>query len=288
MTEPERIHEFVSLDGELIPASAAAIPIASASSLIGKGVFTTAAVFGGEIFQLERHLERLSRHAAAIGIASSEFSTDRIAEDARALIGANGVGTGKLRINILDTGPPRNWGGTTESIPRSLILSADMPRSGGPLKLCVSTYQVNSGSPLSGVKSCNYLEPLLAHQDARGRGFDEALRANEKGGVVSACLGNVFWRSRADGAWKTPPLSSGCLAGTTRAYVLDHADVLEQPASLEELVSDAEEMFITSAVKGIAPVSFLEGAGPMSQSEPLIRSLHEKYHQERGGTASSE
>src|SRR5439155_21848882 len=82
----------------------------------------------------------------------------------------------------------------------------------------VSPFRVNTLSPLAGVKSVNYLEHLLAWEEAHARDFDEAVRLNERGEVVSATMANLFWIT--DGTLHTPALAVGALAGTTRASLI--------------------------------------------------------------------
>lgn len=117
----------------------------------------------------------------------------------------------------------------------------------------------------------------MAAENAMERGFGECLRLNEAGVVVSGCLSNLFWRSGADGRWKTPPISTGCLAGTTRAYVMDSVEVDEAEVSLEALLSDAASVFLTSSVKGILPADSLEGAGPLETPGSEVLRLFDCY-----------
>ena len=112
------------------------------------------------------------------------------------------------------------------------------------------------GSPLAGVKSCNYLENLLAFDDARKRGFDEALRLNERGEIASACMANIFWL--LDGRLYTPSLATGCLRGTTREFIMENLECHETEASLE-ILNEADAIFLTSAGIGIAEISELDG-----------------------------
>ena len=254
------------------------MPAVSASSLLGKGVFTTAAVLRGEAFRLENHLARLSRDANAVGIDAGGNLLSRIPDAVAALVRANGVTKGKMRITLLETAPPESWAADPESRTRVGIQTADLPVRPEALRLGLSEFRVNSMSPLAGVKSCNYLEPLIASGEARRAGLDEALRLNQDGAVVSACLANVFWRSRDDGRWRTPPASTGCLPGTTREAVMEQIDVLEAVSEIEELRSEADAMFITSAVVGIAPVLFLDGGAPLGTPEADVLNLLSEYH----------
>jgi branched-subunit amino acid aminotransferase/4-amino-4-deoxychorismate lyase len=94
----------------------------------------------------------------------------------------------------------------------------------------------------------------MAYEDARHSGFDEAVRTNELGEVASASMSNVFWLR--DGQLFTPSLVTGCLAGTTREYILEKLDVSEVRIGIDELLR-ADSIFISSAGIGIRQVSWL-------------------------------
>jgi 4-amino-4-deoxychorismate lyase len=106
------------------------------------------------------------------------------------------------------------------------------------------------------VKSCNYLEKIIAKDEAKQRGFDEAIQLNERGDVASACMANVFWRR--SGKLFTPSLETGCLPGTTREFVLENIDCDEVALGIEELRT-ADEIFLTSAGLGVVQVAEFDG-----------------------------
>ena len=134
------------------------------------------------------------------------------------------------------------------------MTTGDLREVPDKLRLTVSPFLVNSTSPLAGIKSCNYLENILALEEAKKRGFDEAVRLNERGEIVAACLANIFWRKNEQ--LFTPSLATGCLAGTTREFVLENETGFETKAGLEVL-KNADEIFLTSAGLGICKISEL-------------------------------
>src|SRR4029078_6339283 len=125
------------------------------------------------------------------------------------------------------------------------------------LSLTISTYRTNTVSPLTGIKSLNYLEHVLAWEEAQSRDFDEAVVLNERGEIVSATTANLFWAK--NGTIHTPTLSTGALAGITRECVIDIANkhfipLLEGIYEMNDL-SEADEIFLTSSSLGVAPVT---------------------------------
>ncbi len=96
----------------------------------------------------------------------------------------------------------------------------------------------------------------MAFEEAKVRGFDEAVRLNERWEVASACMANVFWLK--DGKLHTPSVGTGCLAGTTREFILETLDCDEVEATIAELNS-ADDIFLTSAGLGVIQVAEFDG-----------------------------
>src|SRR5256884_4461521 len=125
------------------------------------------------------------------------------------------------------------------------------------LSLAVSPYRFNTFSPLVGIRSLNYLEQVLSWEEAQARDFDEAVMLNERGEIVSATMANIFWAR--EGTLHTPALSTGAIAGITRAAVIELAGkqfipVIEGIFELADL-AEADEIFLTSASLGVALVT---------------------------------
>jgi branched-subunit amino acid aminotransferase/4-amino-4-deoxychorismate lyase len=108
---------------------------------------------------------------------------------------------------------------------------------------------------------------LIAKDEAKSRGFDEAIQLNERGEIASACMANLFWLKR--GKLLTPSLKTGCLAGTTREFVLESLDCEEIEAGIDEL-RNADQIFLTSAGLGVAPVAEFDGQNRDVREHPII------------------
>ena len=246
------MHEFVSLDSQIIRAREAVLPAISNAALYGKGVFTTVAMYDGEPFLWEKHWYRLTENAVRLGIDFTELSESFLRNALDAIVAKNSVLNGRARITIFDTSPGVLWRIESAQNTRLLITTAEPREISNEFRLTVSPYTVNSQSPLAGAKSCNYFENVLAHNEARGCGFDEAIRLNERRGVVSACMANIFWQK--DDRLFTPSLKTGCLAGTTRAFVIENLKCEEVESKLGEL-RDVDAVYLTSAGIGIIAVA---------------------------------
>ncbi len=242
----------VSYNFRILPAENTFLAAVSSAALYGKGVFTSIAVYNSKPFLWEKHWRRLSENADRIGIELGELSEKIVRCTLTELIPLNGLKNGRARVTLFDESASKVWNFESNNKTSLLITTADFQKTSDEFRLTVSPYPVNSKSPLAGVKSCSYLENLLALEDARRRGFDEAIRLNEKGEVVSATLANIFWVKDAE--IFTPSLETGCLAGTTRAFLLENFSVSETAATFAEL-SAADEIFLTSAGIGVRAAS---------------------------------
>ncbi|WP_407308695.1 aminotransferase class IV [Desulfosporosinus sp. SB140] len=120
----------------------------------------------------------------------------------------------------------------------------------------------NEHSPLVSVKSTNYIENILAKEDASKFGADEGIWLNSQGYLAEGTMSNLFFINR--GKLFTPSLSSGCLPGTRRQLILELAHKLDIPVeegfyTISDLLS-AAEIFMTNALMGIMPVRSVDHA----------------------------
>lgn len=256
------MHASVYLNDGVISAREARVAAVSAAMLYGRGVFTTLAVHDGRPFLWPRHWARLLDHAARMGVETGELEDERVRAALSEVIEANGVSEGRARVTLLSNRAGHMWKPDGEESGRltDLLIMTGEPHAvsqGDSLALTVSPHRLSTRSPLAGVKSLNYLDHLLALEEARGRGFDEAVRLNERGEVVSATMANIFWVEA--GRVHTPALQTGALAGTTRECVIRLAQEMSIPLvegvfELSDL-GDAQEIFLTSAGWGLRIVT---------------------------------
>jgi branched-chain amino acid aminotransferase len=119
------------------------------------------------------------------------------------------------------------------------------------------------------VKSLNYLNNVLAKQEARQRGADDALLLNDRGMIAEASVANLFVVRNA--VLLTPPATDGALEGITRATVLELAATLGLPARERTLgrfdLFAAREAFLTGSGAGLVPVRSLDGR-PIGERPP--------------------
>src|SRR5436190_10806018 len=162
----------------------------SRALLYGCGVFSTLRVSYGQPLFWEKHWRRLVDNAARVGIDLSEHSEAKTRHALDEIIATQNVLHGKARITFADDSPSDIWANESAKDTVLSIVTSGLRTHSNDFRLTISPYHINLGSPLLGIKSCNYLDKVLALDEARARSFDEAIQLNERGEVTSATMAN--------------------------------------------------------------------------------------------------
>ena len=254
------MHPVIYLNKSMVEATKARVAPVSSAMLYGRGVFTTLAIYNSQPFLWSKHWHRLTTHAKKLDVDYTGCTEKSVGDALRKLIAVNQVKEGRTRVIMLARSGRDFWKMKTPGTKKTdlLIMTGESQKvSPNGLSLAVSPYRVNTFSPLSGIKSLNYLDHVLSWEEAQSRDFDEAVVLNERGEIVSATTANLFWAK--DGTIHTPTLSTGALAGITRECVIEIANkhfipLLEGIYEMTDL-TDADEIFLTSSSIGVAPVT---------------------------------
>jgi len=258
----------VWLNGELVDPATASVHWSDHGITVGDGVFETLKVIDGEPFAVTRHLERLDRSAEGLGMNPIDRATleTGIAEVARALP----LGTARLRITAT-TGPGPMGSSRGTSGPTLLIAAMPIAVDSSPTDVVTVPFTRNPTSATAGLKTTSYAENVVALARAEAAGATESLLANTRGELCEGTGSNVF--VALDGVLHTPPLTSGCLAGVTRALVIEAlaatgAPVLETALPMN-VVARAEEMFLTSSTRDVQAIRRVDGVDLKASPGPL-------------------
>ena len=254
------MHPVIYLNKTMVEATKARVAPVSSAMLYGRGVFTTLAIHDSQPFLWSKHWQRLTVHAERLDVDFTGCTEKGVGDALRKLIAFNQVKDGRARVIMLARSGRDIWRTKPQGAKKTdlLIMTGDSQKvSQTGLSLAVSPYRVNTFSPLSGIKSLNYLDHVLAWEEAQSRDFDESVLLNERGEIVSATTANLFWAK--NGTVHTPALSTGALAGITRECVIEIATrhfipLLEGIYEMTDL-TDADEIFVTSSSLGVAPVT---------------------------------
>jgi branched-subunit amino acid aminotransferase/4-amino-4-deoxychorismate lyase len=254
------MNPVIYLNKVMLEATKARVAPVSSAMLYGRGVFTTVAVYESEPFMWARHWERLVTHAEKLSIDCAGMTERNVGEALQKLIAVNQVKHGRARVILLARRGRDVWRTKkSETLKTDLLIITGEPQKvpAAGMSLAVSPYRINTSSPLTGIRSLNYLEQVLSWEEAQTRKFDEAVMLNERGEVVSATMANIFWVK--EGTLHTPSVSTGAMAGITRGVVIELAEkqfipVIEGVYELGDL-ADAEEIFLSSASIGVAQIT---------------------------------
>lgn len=254
------MHPVIYLNKSMVEATKARVAPVSSAMLYGRGVFTTLSIYNSQPFRWSKHWQRLTSHAAKLDIDFTGCTEKNVGEALQKLVAVNRVEAGRARVIMLARSGRDIWKTKTPGAKKTdlLIMTSDPQKvSQNGLSLAVSPYRVNTVSPLSGIKSLNYLDHVLSWEEAQSRDFDEAVVLNERGEIVSATTANLFWAR--NGTLHTPTLSTGAMAGIIRECVIEIANknfipLVEGVYEMPDL-TDADEIFLTSSSLGVAPVT---------------------------------
>jgi branched-chain amino acid aminotransferase len=273
------------VNDRLAPADAPQLLVADRGFQLGDAIFETMRARRGVVIELDEHLERLRESAVPLGIALPADDAPIVAA-IRALLRADDLagdgsdgrppGDAAIRVTVSrgafavrglaprgeTTGPTMVVQAWPHAEPAPEVLSAG-------LSLITSAVRRDPGSPLAGVKSTSRAENVYARLEAGRAGADDALLLTIAGEVCESTSANLF-TIRGE-RLVTPPLSSGCLAGTTRAWLLVHAASHGLAAAEEPItpaaVAAADEVFLSSSVAGVLPVTRMDG-NPIGRGGP--------------------
>jgi branched-chain amino acid aminotransferase len=240
----------VWVDGAVVEADQARVSVFDHGLTVGDGVFETAKVVDGVPFALTRHLDRLASSARGLGLPPPEDGTLRDA--VTAALAANADAAGPLRLRITLTGGTSPLGSDRGHAGPTLVVALAPLTAWAPTaKVVVVPWTRNERAATAGLKTTSYADNVVALAHAKAHGGTEAVLANTAGMLCEGTGSNVFLVLA--GELVTPPLSSGCLAGVTRALVLEWTGAVERDVPLGALL-EADEVFLTSSTRDVQAV----------------------------------
>jgi len=254
------------IDGQLYSKDQAKISVFDHGVLYGDGVFEGIRVYDGCIFRLREHLERLwsSAHYLKLEIP---MSYDGMVAALRETVRANGLKNGYIRLVVtrgigdLGLDPRLCPRPTVFIIAAGIKMYPESDYENGLEVITVPTNRINLSAFNARVKSCNYINNIMAKMEGQLANVREAIMLNQDGFVVECTGDNVFIVKK--GVLYTPPIYLGPLRGVTRDAIIELAQadgmtVKEEPFTRFE-VYDADEMFLTGTAAEAIPVVKVDG-----------------------------
>jgi branched-chain amino acid aminotransferase len=260
MTEP-----LIYSNGEFVPKSRATTSIFDHGFLYGDGVFEGIRAYGGRVFKLREHIDRLYDCAKAISL-EIPLSKEEMEEAVLETLRKNGLkdayirpivsrGTGDLGLDPLKC-----------SVPNVFIIGQEWAAMYGDLyetglKAVTVATRRNAPDALSpNIKSLNYLNNILGKIEANDKGGDEAIFLDSNGYVAEGSGDNIFIVK--NGRVYTPHTISN-LKGITRGTAIEllrerDYEICEQNLGMFDLYT-ADEIFVTGTAAEAAPITNVDG-----------------------------
>jgi branched-chain amino acid aminotransferase len=237
------------LNGALLPTNAARIDPSDRGLTLGDGVFETIRVKEGRPMHLALHLARLRAGAAVVGIPVGwplDWSDAELARAIVAVAEAAGLANAAARLTLTRGPAPRGVLPPVETRPTVLITAGTMPPPAPPAHAIIAaSTRRNQDSPLSRVKSLNYLDSIIARREATARGADDAILLDTRGRLAESTAANLF--VVLGEAILTPPVTDGVLPGITRARLLV-SGIAQERTLLPEDLFRVSAAFLTNSL----------------------------------------
>ena len=289
-----RAPQKIWLDGELVSREDAKVSVYDHGLLYGDGCFEGIRVYGGRVFKLRSHLERLYRSADLISLAPA-YPLAALANAVRETVAANGLKDAYIRILLtrgvgtLGLHPFRCPKPGTVVIVDAISLYPEELYERGMKVIVAKRPRIPVQCLDPAIKSLNYLNNILAKIEAIDADVLEAIMLNTEG-FVSECTGDNIFAVKG-GRISTPPEDAGILHGITRAYVMHELApalgmrVEQRPMRLEDLYT-ADEVFLTGTAAEIIGVSAIGdhtiGSGAVG---PITKQLEAEFRKRVGKDA---
>ncbi len=264
----------------ILPLREARLSPGQVGLLTGWGVFTTLRIYRGLPFAFERHWARMARDAQRLGVPIP-YSQEQVRRAVIETVAANNHPESTARLSFV-----KNRGGLWSDAadrPESdlLIFTRELVAWPATQRLMLETSGIFAAGHYAGTKMLSWVPHAAVLEAAHAQGFDDALLVNEKGVLAECTSANVFL-VRA-GVIYTPPLSSGCLPGITREVLFEilpkaGMDLRESDLRTEDLTT-AEEVFISSTTREVAPISAISPQWNYPAPGPFTTRVEEIYKQ---------
>lgn len=274
---------FIWMDGEMLPWREAKIHVLTHGLHYGGCVFEGERVYGGNVFKLREHSQRLIDSANMVDM-DLPMSVEEIEQASKEVLEANNIADGYLR--------PVAWRGTEEmavSAQNTQIHVAFtcwewpqyfFPKGGEDKGIALKTVKYRrpdpSTAPVHSKAAGNYAIGTMAKHEAMNAGYDDAFMLDYKGRVAESSGSNIFFIK--DGVMKTP-FAECFLNGITRQTVLQMAKDMGIEASeatiMPEEISSYDEVFVTGTAAEITAVGKIDDHE--YEIGPLTKKMQEAY-----------
>jgi D-alanine transaminase len=248
--------EEVYLNGKYLPAAEASISIFDRGFIFGDGVYEVIPVYGGRLFRLQQHLDRLRYSLAEIRLSVSLSDREIIQMFERLL--KNRSDDASVYLQITRGSAPRNHAFPDQMTPTILAYAQDLVYPDEAYR--EAGVHAVSFPDQRDIKSVSLLANVLARQFAHEHDAAEAVLFRD-GMLTEGAASTLFVVH--DGQLLTTASGHSILPGITRELVLElacnHGLLCQQTNISEQQVQQADELWLSSSTKEILPIVQLDG-----------------------------
>lgn len=215
------------------------------------GLIETIKIIGGKSVLLELHIERLKTSLNKLGIQIAENEIiDKVGELIHLEQSKNKISNFRLRLEVtkLVNKNEIQWQSS------SMLLPSDVQQT---LGITIYRQQFKKINSFCNLKTTDRTIYHQAQEFANKNDFDTAVVLNENFTIADAPIFNLFMIK--GNKIFTPPLSDAPVSGVFRAFLLHHNFNIQEQSITPEMLLEAEEIFLTNAVRGIVEVGYFEG-----------------------------
>ena len=273
---------IVYLNGLFLPADEARVSALDRGFLFGDGVYEVIPAYGGRLFRVGAHLDRLDQSLEGIRMANP-LGHAQWSAVLRELVARNGGGDRSIYLQVTRGAAPRDHAFPAEATPTVFAMTTELP-SHAPDALHSSGVEAITVEDIRwahcNIKAITLLPNVLLRQRAVEAGAAEAILMRD-GQATEGAASNLF--IVRGGVITTPPKSNLLLPGITRDLVAElcrgEGIPCEEAPVFEADLREAEEVWITSSTKEVVPVIRLDGL-PVGDGHPgpLWRRMIDLYH----------
>lgn len=269
----------VYLNGEFVRPESAMISPFDRGFIFGDGVYEVIPVFGGRLFRLPHHLQRLHHSLAAIDLAPP-LPAEQWHQVLQRLVDEAGGGDQSLYLQVTRGVAPRNHAFPKNAKPtvfaytqKKAFAAKNTQQSGAAVITAADIRWLRCD-----IKSTSLLAAVMLREQAERAGAIEAILIRD-GLVTEGAASNIFLVR--DNALITPPKGQFILPGITRDLVLELAhkhDIAVQERNVKEgELSQAHEVWITSSTNEIKPVGSINGVALTGTPGPMYQQMYDLY-----------
>jgi len=255
----------VFVNGKVVDERRASVPVSDRGFLYGDGLFETMRSYDGKVFKLDGHLKRLYDGAKIIKL-KIPLSKIGIKNAIYRLLRVNKLEDAYIRLAVSRGEGRVGLDATTARTANIVIITkpftpypAELYKKG--LSVFISSVRRNENSPLSRIKSINYLNNIAARMEAQKKGYNDAILLNNKGKIACGAVSNIFTINK--NTLLTPSVASGILSGITKTEIIKIARKLGLKVQEKEInrneIFKMSEVFFTNTLMEIMPVTKVNG-----------------------------